>query len=388
MKLRNYARFVFLNRQGLTKFWLACGLSFGLAACGSGGAGANSPGASSPTAQAGSQPAPLRIVSTPNPSVFPLLLAMAQNPNLPVSLVPVATGSDIVASFSAGKGDGLLSMTYTAAQDVANGSIPNLQLVSVNYWSGFWMLAPKSANITNFSQLTGEGVLVAGPTSGGKGGGPDLIFQAAAKRAGYGAANFNVCYLPVMEAAQMILQQQPMSSNPACNASFTQPPTAISLVEPSATGLVMDSVMSGGASGPIVKVIDYQNLFTGYTAWPQNQLPHGGVSFLSTVLNDPARQQNVKTLLTAYRAAADAIMAAKGNPLAMSQIANTLSTGIATYYGQYNLSIPASVISAALMSGDFVYRTDLTLPAIQTDLAAFLSELVGAAPPASFYNPQ
>ena len=385
MHLRNFVRFVFRNRQGLTKRWLACGLSFGLAACGSGGSGANSPGASSPTTQA---TAPLRIVSTPNPSVFPLLLAMAQNPSLPVSLVPVATGSDIVASFSAGKGDGLLSMTYTAAQDVANGSIPNLQLVSVNYWSGFWMLAPKSANITDFSQLTGKGVLVSGPTSGGKGGGPDLIFQAAAKRAGYSAANFNVCYLPVMEAAQMILQQQPMSSNPACNASFTQPPAAISLVEPSATGLVMDSVMSGGASGPIAKAINYQNLFTGYTAWPTNQLPHGGVSFLDTVLNDPARQQNVKTLLTAYRAAADAIMAAKGNPQAMSQIANTLSAGIATYYGPYNLAIPASVISAALMSGDFVYRTDLTLPAIQTDLAAFLSELVGAAPPASFYNPQ
>ncbi|HQT25472.1 MAG TPA: hypothetical protein PLK99_02590, partial [Burkholderiales bacterium] len=69
---------------------------------------------------------PLRVVSTPNPNVFPLLLAMSENPGLPVTLVPVATGNDIVNAFSSGLGDALLSMTYAAAQDVVTGKVPRL----------------------------------------------------------------------------------------------------------------------------------------------------------------------------------------------------------------------------------------------------------------------
>ena len=240
-----------------------------------------------PTLAAQTNVTPLRVVSTPNPNVFPLLLAMKQNPQLPVSLVPVGTGSDIVNAFSSGQGDALLSMTYTAAQDVTSGKIPQLELVSVNFWRGFWILAPKSAQISQFSQLANDGVLIAGPTAGGKGGGPDLIFQAAARQAGMGASSFNLCYLPVMQAAPMMVQQQPMNSNSACASTDSMAPTGISLVEPAATGLVMQSKMSTASNAVAInKAIDVQTLFTDYNAWPHTELPHGGMSVLASVLID------------------------------------------------------------------------------------------------------
>ena len=219
--------------------------------------------------------APLRVVSTPNPNVFPLLLAMSRNPALPVRLIPAATGSDIVDAFSTGRADALLSMTYTAAQDVIANKIPQLQLVQVNFWRGFWILAPRSASISRFPQLNAQGLLISGPTAGGKGGGPDLIFQAALKRVNMTPADFKLCYLGVMQAAPMFIKQQPMNGDKAYDSAFRMPPTAISMVEPAASGMVLDSKISiSGVS--LEKAIDLQTLFTGYTAWPQNQLPHGG----------------------------------------------------------------------------------------------------------------
>ena len=330
--------------------------------------------------------APLRIVSTPNPNVFPLLLAMSRNHSLPVSLVPVATGTDIINVFSAGQADALLSMTYTAAQDVVSGKIPQLQLVQVNFWRGFWMLAPKTDNISEFSQLYGKGILASGPTAGGKGSGPDLIFQAALKRVGMPPTDFKICYLGVMQAAPMVINQQLLSSNSACDPSYRIPATAISMVEPAASGMVLDSRMSSGGVS-LGKAIDMQTLFTGYTAWPATQLPHGGVSVLSRVLANPSSLAVTKTVLKAYRDAANDIMAARGRPLIMMSIVHTISAGIKTYYGQYGMSIPGPVIISALRSGDLIYRTDLSLPTIQPNLSAFLTEVVGTPPPASFYHP-
>ncbi|HQT26473.1 MAG TPA: hypothetical protein PLK99_07740, partial [Burkholderiales bacterium] len=162
---------------------------------------------------------------------------------------------------------------------------------------------------------------------------------------------------------------------------------AISLVEPAASGLVLESGMPTHSGVRLGKAISFQELFTGYDAWPAGQLPHGGVSILGNVLQDPARMQEIGIVLQAYRSAADAIMAARGRPLAMMRIAKAISDGISTYYGQYGLSIPAIAIVSALRSGDFIYRTDLPLDRIQPDLSAFLNEVVGTSVPASFYHP-
>ncbi len=331
--------------------------------------------------------APLHIASTPNPNVFPLLLAMSNQPNLPVTLLPVGTAGDASTALSNGSANGLLAMTYTAAQMVTTGKVPDLKLVSVNFWDGFTVLAPQSAQIHSFYDLINHGVLIAGPTAGGKGGGPDLIFQAAARRAGLSAESFSLCYLPVMQAVPLLLNQTAMNSNPACNPADSSPATAISLVEPAATGLVLQSRMNPNTAGLVQKVIPLQPLFSGYSAWPSDELPHGGLALRAGVLNAPDSRHTAQQVLGAYEAAADQIMAAKNHPLVLMRIAQQISQGITTYYGQYGLAIPAPVIFAALRSGDFRYRTDRPLPTIEPDLTAFLTEVVGSAPPSSFIQP-
>jgi hypothetical protein len=333
--------------------------------------------------------APLRVVSTPNPNVFPLLLAMARQPGLPVALVPIADGAQIDSTFAAGQADALLSMTYTAAKKVVSGKVPTLQLLRVNLWRGFSALSPQALGVSSFSQLVGKGVLVSGPTSGGKGGGPDLIFQAALRRSGYSAADFKVCYLPVMQAAPMMSGQQKMNTNPACDPSFDMAPSAISLVEPAATGLVMQTMMpvtdSGSGTTAVARGVDYQQLFTGFTAWPQTQLPHGGLSILAAVADDASRAATTRQVLAAYDAAVAEIESAD-TMLKRLAIAQVVSAGIASYYGSMGLDLPAPVIVAALSSGELVMRHDLSVAAVRADLDRFLTEVVGAAPPTSFYR--
>lgn len=326
---------------------------------------------------------PLRVVATPSPNVFPMLLALANNPNLPVTLVPVATGGDITSKFQAGEGDVLLSMTYTAAKKVTSGAIPDLKLVDVTFWRGFFMLAPTANSVTSFSQLNGKGVLVSGPTSGGKGGGPDLIFQAAAKRAGYTVSNFDMCYTAVNTAAPLFVNQYALNTDPDCNPASTESASGSSMVEPAATGIVMNAKQAGVS---ISKAIDVQKLFTGYgTAWATTELPHGGVSILNSVLANADSKKEADTFLTAYNNAVNQIAASKGNLRAMKSISDTISTGITTYYGQYGLSIPSAVIMSSLQSGDLVFRSNSSVSSIKAPLNSFLTEVVGTPIPSTFY---
>lgn len=370
---------MFITTFSRTKVLLALAV-FTLSACGGGGSGAPN---TIPLV-------PIKMTGTPNPNVFPLLLAMARNPQLPVNLIPVADGAGIDTAFATGGAEALLSMTYTAAQKSVSGKIPSLQLVSVNLWRGFSEVSPTALGITSFTQLIGKGIIVSGPTSGGKGGGPDLIFQAAIKRAGFLPTQFNICYLPVMEGAAMIAQQTLMSSNPKCPATFTMPASAISLVEPAATGLVMQTLMptttGAAAPTPLARAIDVQSLFTGFTAWPATQLPHGGMSVLKAVSDDPARAAALTQVRTAYSAAVDEINLAKTNPMKLQQIATIISGGITTYYGQYGLNLPAPAISAAVLQNELVFRSDLTVAATQVNLSAFLNEVTNASVPVTFYR--
>lgn len=54
-------------------------------------------------------------------------------------------------------------------------------------------MTPEAAAVTSFQRLAGKGLLVAGPTSGGQGGGPDLLFQAALRHADYTIEDFKLC---------------------------------------------------------------------------------------------------------------------------------------------------------------------------------------------------
>jgi hypothetical protein len=289
-----------------------------------------------------------------------------------------------VEKFRSGNGDVLLSMTYTAAQLAATGRIPGLKLVDVDFWNGFSIVAEESAQIASLSQLAGKGLLVAGPLSGGKGGGPDLILGAALKRAGVSPASIHLCYLPVMQAAPMLVQQKAMNSNSSCSDSDTMNPVAISLAEPAATGLILQSRMASSSKGRLTKAISLQKIFSGYSAWPDELLPHGDISVPDEILNDPQRLEQVRALIRAYHEGAESIMAARGHPFVMMNIARAISSGIDRYFGNQGLSLPKSVIISALRSDDLVFSTSYPIDGIHGELERFLEEVIGVPLPPSF----
>lgn len=324
----------------------------------------------------------LRVASTPNPNLFPLLVAMEDDLSLPVEIVPIADGADIDAVFANGKADALLSMTYTAAKKVISGKVPDLRLVYVGLWKGFSEVTYRKDHIKTFSDLRGKGVIVAGPTGGGKNGGPDLIFQAALKRRGMTVADMNICYLPVMDAVKLLKERALLNTDSHCDPSFDFPASGISLVEPAATGMIMQGMMPLSVAENMERSIEYQPLFAGYTAWPKDQLPHGGVSVLGKVLDDPAQAKLVATVLAAYKKSAEKISNARR--FQALSISRTISRGISRYYQQYKLELPAPVIMASIVREKLIFRGDATA-SMQDDLNRFLTEVVGTSPAPQFY---
>lgn len=325
----------------------------------------------------------LRIAATPNPNIFPLLVALDADPTLPVEIIPVANGADIDLLFTNGKADGLLAMTYTIAQKVTSGKISDLKLLYVGLWKGFSEVTYQQDHVKNFNELRGKGLIVAGPTGGGKNGGPDLIFQAALKRSGMALSDVNVCYLPVMEATKLLKSRAPLNSNAQCDASMTMPASGISLVEPATTGMVMQGMLSLSGKQGMERAISFQSLFNGYSAWPQDQLPHGGFAILGSVLNNSEKAQMVDKVLAAYKKSSEEISSA--NTFRMIHIAGVISNGIKQYFQAYNLDLPAMVVMAALVKGKLLFRADAPA-SIQGDLNHFLTEVVGTEPPNSFYT--
>ena len=351
---------------------------------------------------------PIRIVSTPNPAVLPLLLAMSRDPGLPVQLIPVSGGEGIDKALRSGAADGQISMTWVAAKEAAQGTVPDLTLVAVTFWRGFFELAPAAGQLSQLSALRGKNLLVSGPVGGGRDAGPDILFQATMKRAGYDLTRYaddtanvdaggttlsvtrrvypsgdlRVYYLPAMDAAKVLTAQTPLG-NGDWDRSKPQPASGAFMAEPAATGIVLSGYLKGTH---LVRAIDVQKLFGSYHAWPEGELPLGGLSLRAAVLNDPARAAAAQRVTRAYERAAADIMAARGHPLKMARIVMVISKGVTTYYHQYGLSLPALVIAAAIHGGDLVYRSDLTVPQIRPDLVAFESELLAYPAPGSFYG--
>lgn len=369
-----------------------------LSGCGGGGAAVTDPIVT-----------PIRIASTPNPSVLPLLLALAREPNLPVTLLPVSNGSEIDQAFATRNAEGLLSMTWVAASKASNGSVPDLTLISVNFWRGFFELTPQNPSVANFADLTGHNLLLSGPVGGGRNGGPDTLFRAALKRAGfnpdiyqentvslnidgtpvsvvrrhYDSGDFRVYYLPVTAAVSVLNSGQTLDDGDG-NPLNDLPASGSFMVEPAATGIVLQGM---AANVTYRKAIDIQTLFMGYTRWPSTQLPLGGLSIRASVLNDPNRASGIQRLRAAYEQAADDLMAARGHPSEMMDLTRLIADQVSRYYGQYGLSLPGPVIAAAVTNGSLVYRTDLSNTRILPDLIGFHAELLGNAPPIGFYAP-
>jgi hypothetical protein len=337
-----------------------------------------------------------------------LLLAMAREPDLPVQLIPVSGGAGIDGAFASQGADGLLAMTWVAAAKAANGRVPDLTLVDVDFWRGFFELAPASAGVTRLANLVGRNLLLSGPVGGGRDGGPDTLFKAMMKREGfdptvytestvnidvggstyavvrrvYPSGDFKVYYLPVMVAAQVLAAATPLDDGDGVPGN-DQPASGSFMVDPAATGIIMQATMQGQR---LAKSIDVQQEFTGYAAWPSDQLPLGGLSIKASVLNDPSRAGEVGRLRAAYNRAAADLMAARGHPVAMAKLTSAIANGVSTYYQQYGLSLPAPVIAMAIRNGDLVYRTDVSVNQALPDLRNFETELLGSAPPDSFFG--
>lgn len=327
-----------------------------------------------------SAPPPLQIVSTPNPNVFPLLVALHDHPDLPVHLIAVKNSAGIDAGFKQG-GDGVLAMTYAIAQRASDGRVPDLALEGVYFWRGFFEMTMPKAH--SYADLKGKGLIVSGPVTNGKGGAPDMLFHAALARAGTSPDDFSVCYLPVRQGVQLLESGKPMNSNPACKGTI--PAAGLFVAEPGASGMILKSSLSFGTT--VKRSIDVQKLFSGYTEWQPDELPHGGFGIRRAALNDPVKLAQYKAFIQAYRQAIDELNHADGF-FSRLRLGHIISSGMDQYFGQFRSGPPTMVVAKAIGNGELEYRDDRALGGIQTDLGSFLKEVlkVKTLPPGLFLD--
>ena len=327
---------------------------------------------------------PVVVVATPNPNVFPLLLAMARNPNLPVKLVAVADGAGIDTAFATQNADAVLAMTSTIAAKVASGKVPPLRLTDATLWRGFTVMVMGDVPAPALADLKGRGFIISGPTSGGQGGGPDLLFQAAMKRSGLAADDLKICYLPVKTGVDWLMNRKPLGDHANCEPDKDVPAAGMLLVEPAVSGLTL---MSRLPWKPRVDArIPIEPIFSGFKAWPANQLPHGGLAVRVATLDDTSRAAAVLQVRQAYAAAIDEINAAHGSAIARYRLARVVSSGFKEHFGSFGLDLPALALANSLSEQALLYRRDLAVPALAGDLEKFLTEVVGRSLPASFYR--
>lgn len=311
------------------------------------------------------------IVSAPNPHVFPLLLAMSFDPDLPVRLLPVAESREADALFASGDADAMLAMTYIGAKKRMSGAIPDLRLHSISTWRGFFEVVPEG--ISNFGDLRGKTVIVSGPVGSGKDGGGDVLFQAAARRQGIDPVrDLRVEYMPSIQGIARVAAGQA---------------SGITLPSPGNTGVVMRSrmaqnpvagaimrVRSGeqGKSVPLTSGIDFQRIFSGFASFPAGQLPLGGLHVSERALAQNAKRAKLDRIAQAYSQAVARLMSAP------DRHAGVISSLFESHFAKVGGGAPPGMlITRSVESGDLIYRGDVSLNAVRSDLAAWLAELIG-----------
>lgn len=351
-----------VNRRSL----LATGLASG-AAVSAGGL------ASAATSRA------INIAATPNPHVFPLVLAMSLDPSLPVKLLAVAESREFDTLLASGAADAMLAMTYIAAQKKVSGAVADLRLHTITTWRGFFQVAAQ--DIRSLRDLKGRTTIVSGPVGPGRGGGGDLIFQAAARRQGLDPSrDMQVEYLPVAQGAMRVLAGQA---------------AAITIPSPGSTGLVMRSRMgrptglAGQGAGeksttggpPVLSAIDLQEVFSGFHSFPDKQLPLGGFHATERALANRDKRRTLDRITRAYGEAAEKLMS---QPDRYAPMVASAYPGLFGHIGAGNPSGP--MLSRSLQAGDLVYRNTRPTRAGRKDLAAWLGEIVGKPVPADFLS--
>jgi hypothetical protein len=327
---------------------------------------------------------PISVVATPNPNVFPLLLALDRHPQLPVTLLAVSDGASMDKAFAEQSADAVLAMTPTIASKVATGAFPPLRLTDITLWRGFAAIVMGNAPARTLFDLKGKGFIVSGTTTGGDGGGPDLLFQAAMKRSGLKPKDLLICYLPVKVGVDWLMEHKPLGDHANCEPDKDVPAVAMLLVEPAVSAV---SLMSRMPFRPSVDArIDIEPIFTGFTAWPLDQLPHGGLAVRITTLDDKARADAVHQLRVAYAEAIDEINAARDRPITRMGLARTIAKGFDRYYAHMGLELPAFALANALGDKRLVYRRDLPVEAVSNDLLRLMDEVLGRKVLPSFYR--
>lgn len=351
-----------VNRRTL----LASGFASG-ATVGAGGL------ASAATSQA------VNIAATPNPHAFPLVLAMSLDPLLPVKLLAVAESREFDGLLASGQADAMLAMTYIAAQKRLSGTVADLRLHTITTWRGFFQVA--IPDIRSLRDLKGRTTIVSGPVGPGRGGGGDLIFQAAARRQGLDPSrDMHVEYLPVAQGAMRVLAGQA---------------AAITIPSPGSTGLVMRSRMGrpAGMAGqgaadkptaggpPMLSAIDLQEVFSGFHSFPDKQLPLGGFHATERALANRDKRRTLDRVTRAYGEAAEKLMS---QPDRYAPMVASAYPGFFGHIGAGNPSGP--ILARSLRAGDLVYRNARPTIAGRKDLAAWLEEIVGKPIPAGFLS--
>ena len=320
------------------------------------------------------------LVSPPNPHVFPLLLAMARDPDLPVRLIPVAESREADALLQSGEASGMLAMSYIAAKKRIAGAVPDLRLYSLNFWRGFFQVAGE--DVRSFADLRGKRVVVSGPIGDGRGGGGDVIFQAAVRRSGIDPANdLEVVYLPLAEGSAAVAAGEA---------------AAITVPSPGSTGMVMRSQLARrpamaamarlrgvevGESVPLAAHIDIQRIFAGFGSFPADQLPLGGVAVTERAIADAAARGKLERIKSAYDQASTELTQ---NPGAHAEDVSALFQHFYAPLGAGGP--PAMLLERSLSQGDLVYRADISIAQVREDLGAWLAELIGQTPDAGFFD--
>lgn len=304
----------------------------------------------------------INIVSTPNPNLFPLLYVMAEHPELNIKLIPVGKSSELTEQLNK-QADAMVSMTYVAAKQVTTNKVPDLQLLSVVYWSGFYEVTEK--NIKNFEDLKGKKIIVSGPVGTGKNGGPDVIFKAALKKSGFNIDNdFQVEYLPVNEGMEKVKNGEA---------------SAILLAEPAGTGFKMMMSMKSGTS--VEKTVNLQSILSESSAWDKNVLPLGGFSAKQSSLNDPKKGKIIHKINQLYQEAANEMM--ESNIMKLSKISKLFKEYYKDIIGN---GVPPMVLKKAINQKTLVYNGNFKINKNVDELNKFFELLLEEKLPKSFFS--
>lgn len=322
---------------------------------------------------------PIVVAATPNPNVFPLLLAMRRQPALPVRLIAVGDGAGLDGAFAAQRADAVVALTPTIASRVASGALPPLRLTDIALWRGATVMVMGDVPARTLGDLKGRGFIVSGPTSGGRGGGADLLLRAALARQGLRPDDLKLCYIAVRAGADWLLRRRPLGEHPNCEPEKDVAADAMLLVEPAAAALAL---LSRLPSKPKVDArLPLEPAFGAYRSWAAGELPLGGLAVRTSTLADAARAPALRAVREAYAAAIDEINAARESTFARWLLAREIAASFERHFASFGLELPALAFAGALGDGRLRYRRDVPVDAVRDDLSRWLAEVLGREPP-------